>query len=295
MSIPSGEPPIGGTLSVIRSLLPALVPSERRVAAQFLEHPAEISLLSVADVAARANVSAATVIRTCKNLGFKGFQHLRLLLVRDFGSVQSPRDQRLDATASQDWVPAYFAAAAQRWSEALGTLDYAQFDSAAAALARARRILIVGNGGSGPPAQLFALYMLSRGQGCEAPMDSVTQQLSARTLDQRDVVVAVSDSGENAVTLQAVTAAKGTGATIIAISGYARSQLCVDSDLALVAGAGHTGITDSEAGVASNVVQILLLFVLNTAIAREAGQSAEPTAAVRDQVMTLVSKSERAD
>ena len=59
MSILSGEPPIGGALSVIRSLLPAPAPSEQRVAAQFLEYPA-------------------------------------------------------DATASQDWVPAYFAAAAQR-------------------------------------------------------------------------------------------------------------------------------------------------------------------------------------
>ncbi|MFC6012925.1 MurR/RpiR family transcriptional regulator [Nocardia lasii] len=295
MSIPSGEPPIGGTLSVIRSLLPALVPSEQRVATQFLEHPSEISLLSVADVAARANVSAATVVRTCKNLGFKGFQHLRLLLVRDIGSDRSVRDERLESSASQDWVPAYFAASARRSSDALGTLDYAEFDRAAATVALSRRILIVGNGGSGPPAQLFALHLLTRGRGCEAPTDSVTQQVTARTLDERDVLIAISDSGENAVTLAAVTAAKGTGATVIGVSGYARSQLCSDSTMALVAGAGHAGITDSEAGIASTVVQVLLLFAFNAAIARAAGQSLDPSPAVRDQVMTLVSKAENSD
>ncbi|MCX4094085.1 MurR/RpiR family transcriptional regulator [Nocardia sp. alder85J] len=285
MSITPTTPPVGGTLSVIRSLLPSLVPSEQRVAVQFLEHADEVALLSAADVAARANTSPATVIRTCKNLGFKGFQHLRLLLIRDTGAARTAGNSSLDAADSRDWAPAHFDAAVQNMSDALGALDYSEFDRAAAAIAQARRVLVVGNGGSSPAAQAFALLLIIAGRGSEAPADSVTQQLSARTLGPGDVLVAVSSSGQNAVTMDAVTAARGTGATIVGVTGYARSRLRENSDLLLVAGSGET-ITESYIIASGMAVQVLFLSVLNTAVTRKMGT--ERRQHVMDQVLNLV-------
>ncbi|MQY28079.1 MurR/RpiR family transcriptional regulator [Nocardia aurantia] len=286
MSITPDNPPVGGTLSVIRSLLPSLVPSEQRVAVQFLEHTDEVALLSAADVAARANTSPATVIRTCKNLGFKGFQHLRLLLIRDTGAARAEGNSRLDAADSREWVPAHFDAAVQNMSDALGALNYSEFDRAATAIARARRVLIVGNGGSSPAAQAFALLLVIAGRGSEAPIDSVAQQLSAGTLGAGDVLVAVSSSGQNAVTMDAVAAASGTGATIVGVTGYARSRLSEYSTLLLIAGTSEP-ITAPYIVASGIAVQLLFLSVLNTAVTRKMGPGRAEH--VMDQVIDLVS------
>lgn len=55
----------------------SLTPSERIVAAYMREHPDKIVTLSSEELGARTNTSDATVIRTSKSLGYKGFKDLR--------------------------------------------------------------------------------------------------------------------------------------------------------------------------------------------------------------------------
>jgi DNA-binding MurR/RpiR family transcriptional regulator len=281
------DPPVGGTLSLIRSLIPSLGPSEQRVAQLVVDAPEEVAMLSVADLAARTDTSSATVIRTCQNLGFKGFQHLRLLLLRDLGSASRQPDARLSGEAgSRGRVPALFDAAARDLHEALGALDYEQFDAAVAAIASARRVLIVANGGSGPAAQMVALRFLTTDRPCEAPYDSITQQLSARLLHADDVCIAVSDSGMNGTTLRAVEAAVSAGATVIGVTSYARSRLSELSTHVLVAGA--TFHSWGDGAVTGNVTQMLILSALQDGVARARTDSAAVAPVVMDEVMGMV-------
>lgn len=60
---PRADPPFGGTLAYIDSVIPALVPSEQRVARAILESPEDVAMMSAADLAARTGTSNATVIR----------------------------------------------------------------------------------------------------------------------------------------------------------------------------------------------------------------------------------------
>jgi RpiR family transcriptional regulator, carbohydrate utilization regulator len=290
MTVVSPLPPTGGTIALIRSILPSLIPSEQRVAAEFVAHPEEVALLSVADIAGRTGVSTATVIRACQNLGFKGFQHLRLMLMRDIGSTRQERSAGLDAPESDRWVPAIFDLAAHEIPGSLGALDFRAFDRAATLIAGARRVLVVGNGGSSPSAQAFALRLLTSGRSCEAPLDAITQQLTARLLEEGDVLVGVSDSGENGVTMRAVEAAHSTPATIVGVTGYARSRLGELSDPTIVGGASFSPL--SEGAIAGNVVQLLLLSALQTAVARADGHAPGATEAVVDEVMQIVTDRE---
>jgi DNA-binding MurR/RpiR family transcriptional regulator len=287
MNFLASEPPIGSIIAVIRSLVPALGPSEQRVAHEIVQRPDEVAMLSVADLAARTDTSAATVIRTCQSLGFKGFQHLRLLLLRDLGAAAG-RSESVGVTGegSRQRVPAVFAAAARDLGEALGALDYEQFDAAVAAIATARRVVVVANGGSGPAAQMVALLMLTIDRPCEAPADSVTQQLSARLLRAEDVCLAVSDSGMNSTTLGAVEAAATTGATIVGVTSYGRSRLAELSTHSLIAGAAFHSMGGGAA--TGNVAQLLLLTALQDAVGRARSGSAAAGPAVMDQVMHIV-------
>jgi DNA-binding MurR/RpiR family transcriptional regulator len=280
------DPPVGGTLGVIRSLIPSLGSSERRVAQEVVDRPDEVAMLSVADLARRTETSSATIIRTCQSLGFKGFQHLRLLLLRDLGAASRSHDEVLVGEGSRNRVPALFAAAARDLREALGALDYGTFDAAVAAIVTARRVLIVANGGSGPAAQMVALRFLTTDRPCEAPYDSITQQLSARLLHADDVCIAVSDSGMNSTTIRAAEAAAAAGATIVGVTSYARSRLSELSTHSIVVGAAFHSWGDGA--VTGNVSQLLILCALHDAVAQVMNNSSETAPAVMEEVMGIV-------
>ncbi|MFP3380776.1 hypothetical protein SB767_31110, partial [Bacillus sp. SIMBA_069] len=85
-------------------------------------------------------------------MGFKGFQHLRLLLLRDLPSRLEP-DTAGHEGEPREWLPSMFRSAGEELATALAPLDYDEFDRAVAAMASARRLLIVGNGASAAIAQ----------------------------------------------------------------------------------------------------------------------------------------------
>lgn len=69
--------------SRILSMLPSLQAAERRVAEFLLQHAQDGGDLTVSAVAAGSGASAGTVVRTCKSLGYRGYQQVRVLLARD--------------------------------------------------------------------------------------------------------------------------------------------------------------------------------------------------------------------
>ncbi|MGV8912053.1 MAG: MurR/RpiR family transcriptional regulator [Rhodoglobus sp.] len=215
-------------LTRLRSALPMLGPSEGRVVQALIDAPDSSVEWSTAELAAIAHTSPATVIRACQNLGFRGYQHLRLELAR------TPAHKNV---VTRHLVATIFAEATDAISVSQQSLSTTDFDRAAAALSDAARVLMVGTGFSSPPIQDAALRFLTAGRPVDAPLDVQAQQFAARLLKVGDVCLAVSYSGANANTLKACSAAKdGGGATVIAITSFARSPLTRLADISLVTG-----------------------------------------------------------
>lgn len=250
-----------GTLARIRASLGALVPSERRVADLVLEHPEHITGLSTAELAHAANTSTATVIRACQSLGFRGFQHLRLEVARATPSQDAPDNQR--ATAFDEAITALGAARVN--------VDDERILAAVDLLAKARRIVLIGSGFSGPPLQDFALRMQTIGYSIEAPVDALAQQFAANALTDADVALALSYSGANAQTMRAVAAADERGARVIAITSYARSVIGRLAHVTIATGPASTphAVDPAYARLAHTVV----LHALHAELARHASHA----------------------
>ena len=277
--------PGGGTVERIRSLIPSLIPSEQRVALAVVERPSDVMTMSAADLAERTGTSPATVSRACQNLGFRGFQHLRIDLAGDLARAAQAADSSAEPGV-RGRVRGAFDGAARTLQSALGALDFDAFASAADAVVAARRLLIVATGGSQPSAQMFALRCTFHGRSCEAPVDAVVQQLAASTLGAEDVCIAISESGTNSVTLQAAQAAHEAGATVVGVTAYARSTLGLLADLSLVAGASYR---ESDSGaLGGNLVQMLLLGVLQSEAAERMEGAERAEAAAMDKVLDIV-------
>ena len=66
----------------IRSMIPELSKSEALVAEYIADCPEEVINLSVSALADCCGVSEPTVVRACRNLGFSGYQALKIALCR---------------------------------------------------------------------------------------------------------------------------------------------------------------------------------------------------------------------
>lgn len=289
MNVRIVEPPVGGTIDHILSVLPSLVPSAQRVARICADQPSEVVEMSGADLAAAANTSAATVSRTCQALGFRSFQHLRLLLVRDLGASAGHREARPEGTAG--WLRALTDRVATSLPGSVTSVDADAFDAAADAIAVARRVLVVGTGGSSAAAQTIAFKFLSNGRSCEAPADGVSQQFTASVLAPGDVCLAISATGSNSITMAAAAAAAGAGATVVGVTSFAKSRLAEYADHLLVAGARFHEWDDEAVGVP--VVQVMLLSALALAVAERTGEvTARAREAIRGELYSVVSEAD---
>jgi len=204
-----------------------LGPSENRVAQVILARPDEVVDWSTSELAAAASTSAATVVRACQNLGFRGFQHLRLELARSVPAL--PEDR------AGDPVGAVFDDAIDALRLGRESIDPAAIARAVGVLAEASRLVLVGNGFSSPPLQDAALRFSTLGRSVEAPSDVLAQQFVAHSLGADDVCLAVSYSGANTHSLAACRAAAERGARVVVITSFARSPLARLADVVIVA------------------------------------------------------------
>ncbi|WP_051033703.1 MurR/RpiR family transcriptional regulator [Rhodococcus sp. JVH1] len=219
----------------------ALTASERRVAEVCVERPQDVAWGSVADLAAQSRTSGATVIRACRSLGFTGFGQLRDALLRELGaSAHEPSPNRSGGPASAIVVlRTTLADMSGRLRTAPGALDPLAVDSAVHLLSAAERILVIGNGESALLGAVAAAMFLQSDRQAEAPSDALIQRLTAGRLSTPNVLLAVSLSGLNPITLGAVEATRATGgAHVVALSGTPESALIKSSDVGIAVGGG---------------------------------------------------------
>ncbi|MFQ6131261.1 MAG: 6-phospho-3-hexuloisomerase [Armatimonadota bacterium] len=98
-----------------------------------------------------------------------------------------------------------------------------------AAILRADRVFLTGQGRTGLIARAFAQRLMQLGLRCFVVGDTTTPAIG-----RSDVLVACSGSGETSLTLKLVEQAKGLGATVVAVVGRADCSLADLADVAAV-------------------------------------------------------------
>lgn len=261
----------GEVIATIRSLLPSLLPTEQAVATVLLARSAEIVELSSQQVAELAGASRATVVRTCQSLGFSGYQQLRVLLARDAGYGE-PEPQNTPEGAA-GIVGASFRHVAAGVTTMVALLDADAVGQAIDVLAGARRVVVVGNGLSAPLALDAAARFTSIGRAAEAPLDVIGQQITARLLEPVDALLVISGSGANTSTLRVADAAVAAGATVIAVTAFARSPLTQIAAINLVVTMPDLTFRE-EITLASRLPQAILIEGLVAALTQHLGADA---------------------
>ncbi|MBL0373388.1 MurR/RpiR family transcriptional regulator [Rhizobium sp. KVB221] len=247
--------------SRLRSVLPKLSDSERRVALWVLDNVESSIRQSMSAIAQATDVSDTTVLRMCRTAGFEGFTDLKLAL------AQEPRESRGEAAAEPhagdlQVAGRLFRAVAQAIHDTHGVLDEAIFAKALDLIAGARHILVGGVGGSGIVAQAFYQRCVRLGLRCDAPIDSQLQIMHSALTGPGDLVVAISYSGISSDPVLVLQEAKARGAATLCITGNSASPLARLADVVLVSVSHEQG---SEP-MAAQIAQITMVDALYSAL-----------------------------
>ncbi|MEO7761819.1 MAG: SIS domain-containing protein [Casimicrobiaceae bacterium] len=207
-------------LARIREDMDSYSAAHRQVGQVFLDAPDWSIRANIEEIARLAEVSAPTVIRFCRALGFDGFSDFKMGLAQSL-AVGTPFLHRAigpgDGVASILHKILYGAAAVLTDLEK--QLDPAAIDRAMAAIAAARRVECYGAGVTSAFLANNAQARFSRlGIASNAYLDAHLQLISAAALAEHDVVLAISHVGRMPTLLEAVEVAREQGATVIAMT-----------------------------------------------------------------------------
>lgn len=259
----------GEVLATIRSRHKSLRPAERSVALFFLEHADRVIDLTAQQVADECNTSRATVVRTCQELDFAGYQQLRVLLGRDIEVRKYRRENQTRPAEStsalveagddvDSSVGAKFHEIAALIATSATLLVESEADRATELLASADKVVIIGNGLSRALAADMASRLKRIGVTAEAPSDAFEQQVTSRLLADGDCLVAISGSGIDLLTVRAAAGARAGGATTIAITGFDRTALTEASDIVVIVSTPDSTF-EQEITVTSRLAQAVLI------------------------------------
>lgn len=225
----------------IRSLIPELSKSEALVAEYIANCPDEVINLSVSALADCCGVSEPTVIRACRNIGFSGYQAMKIALIQSASApIQFDGEEVTAEDNMSSAIQKVFGAASDAITLTRDSLDPAVMEKAAEVLVKARRVYIFGVGGSAAVATDVQHKFLRLGLDAQALSDLNLQTITATFAGKEDVVFAISHSGSSKAVVDNTKLAKSNGATIISLSSMGKSPLTELADISLYTAANET-------------------------------------------------------
>lgn len=218
----------------IVSLYNHLSETEKKICDYIIENQKHIIRLSISEVADNTNTSESTVLRTCRKLGYRGFQDFKITLAQE---LVSTKDTIFEESNENDTCMTIFEKECERISNTLiltkKVISGEELEAAAEAILTARRIVVFGLGNSASVAMDMAHKFTRLGFNIVASTDSHLQIMLGCGLEPGDVAIGISHSGSSRDVVEALENAKKSGATTICITNYGKSPITKASDIKL--------------------------------------------------------------
>ncbi|AMO82864.1 SIS domain-containing protein [Obesumbacterium proteus] len=250
----------------------AFTPGERIIADYILANPDKLKQCSSQELASILNISQSSIVKFAQRLGFKGFTNLKMALIEEWGQQSKQNaesEQHLHNDINVHDTPSViaeklFRAKQQALRMTTDSVNLAQLESVVAEIKAARRVQIMGMGGSSLVAKDLAYKLMKIGYPVMNEMDSHVQMTVAQSLGEGDVQIVISYSGALKEIFIAAQAAQEKGTKIIAITSLQDSPLRKLADFVLdtIADEARWRSSSISARTAQNTITDLLFVCL---------------------------------
>ncbi len=234
---------------IIRQHAGRLTPADRRLVDALLENPAGAAMSSASDIAQRAGVHAASLVRLARKLGFEGFADLRARLQADILAGEQPHDRLRKRV--QDLPPDQVLQAVMERERAFlrdlpNHVSQEQIARAARLIADGHRILLFAEGSSRLLRDMMARRLRRVGRPVEV-LEAQSRDLAEglNTLAGTDVLMAFAFSAVPPLLPPVLEEAARCGAASILVADLIGPLVRPAPDLLLSAPRGVAGESQS--------------------------------------------------
>lgn len=203
--------------------------SEQKIASYITEHPEQARRASSRELAMATGTSNSTLTRFCQKLGYRNFIEFQTLL-----SAESVPEKVPEQTLQK--IVCYYNDVLTAASQ---LTDAKSLDAFVARIHQANKIVIFGLGSSGLTASEFNMRLVQMGFTSSAMTDTFLMRVQSSLFSPKDLVIAVSNSGETPEVVSACRIAKSVGAQVGLLTQRNQTELAQIADTVLYAGDIH--------------------------------------------------------
>lgn len=206
-------------LESIRNQVETLSKSERKVALVVINQPEQVVAENITALAKNAGVSEPTVVRFCRALGCDGWHDFKLKLAQGLAlALPKPTETPSPDDLASDLVGKICSRSINTLLDLRNSLNPDAIAKAIDLLKEANKIEFYGQGSSGIVAADAQHKFFRAGVPTVAYADPHIHSIAASLLKKGDVVVAISQRGNNTALLRSVQLARKAGADVIALA-----------------------------------------------------------------------------
>lgn len=224
-------------LLLLRENQEAMSAVEATVAKYICAHPEECARLTVRELAEKTWSSPSSIVRMCREIGFKGYREFRqelLLDVHNLGETGSHKEVELDGTATTaEIIQSITRQNIQCLTDTQYLLEEEVVWACVELIRRARTVLLFGIGASLCVARDAYLKFLRVDKPCILNDDWHSQLLQARNATAEDVGIAFSYSGQTDEVIKCMEELKKNGTPCIAVTRSVPSPVAKLADYRL--------------------------------------------------------------
>ncbi|AJI83277.1 putative DNA-binding transcriptional regulator [Yersinia enterocolitica] len=260
----------------IRQLYPTLAQNDRKLADFLLNNPEQARHLSSQKLAQQTGVSQSAVVKFAQKLGYKGFPALKQALSEIVAAPEQAVTLHNQILSTDSLKTVGEKLLAEKAAALRATLDInseQRLTEALDMLRSARRVILTGLGASGLVAKDLAYKLLKIGVMAVSETDMHAQLAAVQALDSRDLLLAISFSGERREINLAAEEAQRCGAKVLALTSFTPNSLQQRADHCLYTISEEPAIR--SAAISSSTAQYALTDLLFMAMIQQDLESAQ--------------------
>lgn len=247
-------------LGKMEAELPHYSRQERKIAMQVIQNPNAIEKMNIKGLAKITGVGSATITRFVRKIGCADFASFKLQLAIE----ENAKNQVAHQSPTLNNVSEVYVDVLQStWNE----LDPEEIEKVVDLIKRARRIYTYGLGSSGYSALEMGQRLTRMGLAAFATVDSHMMFINAEVINETDLLLVLSSSGETDELNEAVALAKQQGVPTVAIVGDQESHLAKMVTVSIQA--KNSSVVNNQRFVNSQFSAMFVLDILTTELLKD--------------------------
>lgn len=245
--------------------------SDKLLISYIKENLSDVAYKPISQIAKESNIGESTITRFARKMGFSSLQDFKVTLAQEISSNRYKRNI-INSNIENDESAIETARKLLNsniniLANTVEIINSEDVQKCSQLIINAKRIYFIGIGYSGIIAQDSNYKFMRIGLNCTCFDSSHTMIMMASIMDEGDLIVAISHSGETEEIIKTVKLAKTNKVNVISITENKESELKDISDVNLGYISGETVLETGS--ISSKLAQIFMIDLIYTQVVKE--------------------------